>query len=83
MCLAIPGKIESISNGDEALFRSGIVSFGGIKKEINLSMVPEAEVNEYVIVHAGIALNRIDEAEALRVLAYYKDSGDLEKELEE
>lgn len=65
------------------LFRTGVVSFGGIKKEINLSMVPDAEINEYVIVHAGIALNKIDEKEALKVLSYYKDSGGLEDQLEE
>jgi hydrogenase expression/formation protein HypC len=67
MCLAIPGKILSAS-GDEPLTRLGKVSFGGVIKEVSLAYVPEAGVGDYVIVHAGFALSRIDEAEAQRTL---------------
>jgi hydrogenase expression/formation protein HypC len=66
MCLGIPGRIESID--DQApTARSGRVSFGGIAREINLSLVPEAAVGDWIIVHAGFALNRIDQEEAERV----------------
>jgi hydrogenase expression/formation protein HypC len=66
MCLAIPGKIVSVS-GDEPLTRLARVSFGGVVKEVSLAYLPEAGVDDYVIVHAGFALSQIDEAEALRV----------------
>ncbi len=66
MCLAIPGKILSIDSEDE-LMRAGRISFGGTEKLINLAMVPEARVGDYVIVHAGVALNLIDEDEARQI----------------
>jgi hydrogenase expression/formation protein HypC len=66
MCLAIPGKIVSTS-GDDPLTRVARVSFGGVVKEVSLAYVPEAKVDDYVIVHAGFALSQIDEEEAQRV----------------
>lgn len=71
MCLAIPGKIESIS-GDDPVSRMGRINFGGILKEASLAYVPEATVGNYVIVHAGFALSRVDEAEAQKVFEYLK-----------
>ena len=68
MCLAVPGKILSVSVGDEPLFRTARVSFGGIVKEVNLAYVPEAQVGDYVVVHVGFALNKLDEEEAQHVL---------------
>ena len=65
MCLAVPGRIVSTS-GDEPITRVAKVSFGGVIKEINLAYVPDAKVDDYVIVHAGFALSQIDEAEAVR-----------------
>jgi len=76
MCLAIPGKIESIS-GDEPLTRMGKVNFGGILKEASLAYVPEAKVGDYVIVHVGFALSRVDEDEAHRVFDYLKQMEEL------
>jgi hydrogenase expression/formation protein HypC len=76
MCLAIPGKIESIS-GDDALTRTGKVNFGGILKEACLAYVPEAKVGDYVIVHVGFALSRLDEAEAQKIFEYLKEMDDL------
>jgi len=67
MCLAIPGKILQITQTDPVL-RAGKVSFGGIVKEVSLVFTPEAQIGEYVIVHAGIALNTLEEAEALNTL---------------
>lgn len=69
MCLAIPGKIISIDNSDPVMI-TGRVSFGGVIKEINLAFVPLARVGDYVIVHAGFALNKIDEKEAKTVFDY-------------
>lgn len=66
MCLAVPGKILSIS-GDDALTRSGRIDFGGVVKETSLVYVPEARPGDYVLVHVGFAIAVIDEAEAARV----------------
>ncbi|MCA1994374.1 MAG: HypC/HybG/HupF family hydrogenase formation chaperone [Coleofasciculus sp. S288] len=68
MCLAVPGKIISIS-GDDSLMRSGKVSFGGVIKEVSLAYVPEAQVGDYVIVHVGFALSKVDEEAAKQTLA--------------
>ena len=67
MCLAVPGKIESIAGGDP-LTRMGRVNFGGISRETCLACVPEAAVGDYVIVHVGFALSRLDEREAKKIL---------------
>ena len=81
MCLAIPGKITSIS-GEDPLMRTGKVDFGGILKEVSLAYVPEAKVGDYVIVHVGFALSRVDEAEANQVFEYLREMQEL-SELEE
>jgi hydrogenase expression/formation protein HypC len=81
MCLAVPGKILSVS-GDEPLERMGRVSFGGIVKEVSLAYTPEAGVGDYVIVHVGFAISRLDEAEAHRVFDYLREIDEL-KEIEE
>jgi hydrogenase expression/formation protein HypC len=60
MCLAVPGKIMSMS-GDLPLNRVGKVNFGGIVKEVNLAYTPEANVGDYVIVHVGFAISMVDE----------------------
>ncbi len=76
MCLAIPGKIESIQ-GDDPLTRMGKVNFGGVLKEACLAYVPEAKVGDYVIVHVGFALSRVDEAEAQKVFEHLKQMEEL------
>ena len=81
MCLAIPGKIISIS-GEAPLERTGKIDFGGILKNASLAYVPEANVGDYVIVHVGFALSRVDEAEAQKIFEYLKEMEDL-SELEE
>lgn len=77
MCLGIPGRVEEILNS-EPLQRSGHVRFGGIRKEINLAYVPEARVGDYVIVHVGFAISRIQEKEARRVFRYLEEIGELD-----
>ncbi|HTL57258.1 MAG TPA: HypC/HybG/HupF family hydrogenase formation chaperone [Candidatus Limnocylindrales bacterium] len=81
MCLAIPGKIVSI-NGDDPLTRMGKVDFGGVLKEASLAYVPEANVGDYVIVHVGFAISRLDEQEATKVFEYLNEMEDL-SELQE
>ena len=69
MCLGIPGRILDVG-GDDELIRTGLVDFGGIRKEINLSFVPEAEPGDYVIVHVGFAISRLDRDAALSTIEY-------------
>jgi hydrogenase expression/formation protein HypC len=76
MCLAVPGRILELQ-GDDPLLRSGRVEFGGIVKTVNLSCVPEARVDDFVLVHVGMALCRIDEEEARQVFRYLEQMGDL------
>jgi hydrogenase expression/formation protein HypC len=71
MCLAIPGKVVSI-NGDDPLTRMGRISFSGIVKEASLAYVPEVKIGDYVIVHVGFALSKVDEEEAQKVFEYLK-----------
>jgi hydrogenase expression/formation protein HypC len=79
MCLAIPGKILSIDLALDETFRQGKVSFGGILKDVNLCMVPEAAIGDYVLVHVGVAISRIDEEEAARTFSYLKQMGEVEE----
>ncbi|MFZ0888824.1 MAG: HypC/HybG/HupF family hydrogenase formation chaperone [Candidatus Binataceae bacterium] len=74
MCLGIPGKVLSV---DERELRTARVDFGGIVKQICLAYAPDARVGDYVIVHAGFAISRIDEAEAARVFDYIRELGEL------
>jgi hydrogenase expression/formation protein HypC len=76
MCLAIPGKVVSIS-GEDLLMRSGKVDFGGVLREVSLAYVPEVKVGDYVIVHVGFALSRVDEAEAQQVFEYLREMEEL------
>jgi len=69
MCLAIPGKVISVDKSDPVMI-TGKASFGGVVKDINLAFVPDVEIGDYVIVHAGFALNILDESEAGTVFDY-------------
>lgn len=77
MCLSVPGQIVSVVGDD--ILRSGKVNFGGIVKQVNLSYVPEASVGDYVIVHVGFAISKVDEAEAQQVFRYLKSIGELDE----
>jgi len=74
MCLAIPGKVISIDEGSTP--RMGLVSFGGIQKQVCLEWLPETAVGHYVIVHVGFALSTVDEAEALETLKMFEQMGE-------
>lgn len=72
MCLGIPGEIRSIKEGP---LRTGQVVFGGVVKEVCLAYVPEANVGDFVIVHAGFAISRLDAERAQRVFSYLDELG--------
>ena len=76
MCLAVPGRITSVTD-DPPLMRRARVEFGGILKEISLAFVPDAAVGDYVLVHVGFAISKIDEEEAGRVFEYLREIGEL------
>jgi len=78
MCLAVPGKVLSVENTDPA-FRSGYVDFCGVRKTVNLAFTPEV-VGDYVLVHVGFALTRVDEEEAQRTFSYLSQIGALKDE---
>jgi hydrogenase expression/formation protein HypC len=80
MCLAIPGKVLQKEEREGMLF--GRVDFGGVTREVQLDFVPEAEVGDYVIVHVGFALSRLDAEEAARTLELLKEMGALAEDLE-
>ena len=81
MCLAVPGKILSTSGED--LFRVARVSFGGTVKEVSLAYVPEAEIEDYVLVHAGFAISKVDAETAEQTLEDLRRIGALQDELAE
>lgn len=79
MCLAIPGQIKEITTQLDEVFRTGKISFEGIIKEVNLSMVPEAKIGDYVMVHVGVAISVVDEEEAKKTYDILKQMGELEE----
>jgi len=79
MCLAIPGKVLDIS--EENGVRSGRVEFGGIVRSVCLDFVPEAQAGDYVVVHVGFAISRVDREEAERTFEALEAMGVLEAEL--
>lgn len=71
MCLAIPALLLRRIEAEEAL-----IDAGGVEKRVSLALVPEAAVGDYVIVHAGYAISRVDPEEALRTLALFAEMQD-------
>ena len=67
----------SVSGAEGDLTRTGRVSFGGVTKDVNLAYVPEAGPGDYVVVHVGFAISRVDEEEARRVFEYLKQIEEL------
>ena len=78
MCLAIPARIEELTNGGNA-----VVDLGGVRKEISLALVEDAGVGDYVIVHVGYALQKLDREEAERTLELFAEMGALDELREE
>ncbi|MDO8933029.1 MAG: HypC/HybG/HupF family hydrogenase formation chaperone [Rhodocyclaceae bacterium] len=70
MCLAIPARVAELLAGDAA-----IVDLGGVRKEVSLALVEDVAVGDYVIVHVGYALNKLDPEEAAKTLALFAEMG--------
>ena len=77
MCLSIPGKLIEITGQLDETFRTGKVSFDGIIKEVSLTLVPEATIGDYVLVHVGAAISTIDEEEAKKTFELLKQLDEL------
>lgn len=78
MCLGIPGKILSIY--EEQSTKMAKIDFGGVTREVCVEVIPEAKPGDWTIVHAGFALNLLDEDEALETLAILQEMADLAEE---
>lgn len=76
MCLGVPGKVLEITPNDTGM-TMGKVSFAGIIKDVCLAYIPEVKIDDYVIVHVGFAISRIDETEAQEVFRFLDQMGDL------
>ncbi len=81
MCLAIPGKVTEIDRSATPVM--GNVNFNGITRRVCLEWLPEVQVGEYVIVHVGFAISKLDEQEALETLSLLEQMGGLGPETEE
>ena len=79
MCLAVPGRVLDIEERDGT--RMATVDFGGVTKSVCLAYVPQVDVGDYTIVHAGFAITQLDEASALDTLKMMSQLGVLEEEL--
>ncbi len=73
MCLAIPARVVQIFEGERA-----VVDMGGVQKEVSLALLEDVSEGDYVIVHVGFALNRLDAEEAERTLALFAEMDDLD-----
>jgi len=79
VCLAVPGRVLEVAESDG--LRSGKVQFGGIVRNVRLDFVPEAGAGDYVMVHVGFAISRVDEEEARRTYEILQTMGALTEEL--
>ena len=78
MCLAVPGRVLSVEERDDTLMAE--VDFGGVRKDVCLEYIPDVQVGEYVIVHVGFAIQRLDEQSAMETLATFEKLGILQEE---
>ena len=78
MCLGVPGKVISIEDNPLGM-TMGKVSFGGITKEVCLAYVPDVQVGDYVVVHVGFAISKLDEKEAKEVFEFLRQMEELEE----
>ena len=81
MCLAVPGQLDRIFEDNGT--RMGKVNFGGVVKDVCLSLLPDIQVGDYAIVHVGFAISQIDEESAQETLRTFEELGLLEDELQE
>ena len=72
MCLAVPGKITSLDESNPEL-KMAKVNFNGVTKDVCVQWLPDVKIGDYVLVHVGFALNKIDELDAIDTLQMLKD----------
>lgn len=80
MCLAIPGKIIEIVDAENQIAK---VDVGGVRRNINTGMIDDAKVGDYVLIHVGFAMTKIDERQAAETLRVLKEIGDYQTEFEQ
>jgi hydrogenase expression/formation protein HypC len=80
MCLAVPGKVESIIESVSEL-RMAKVNFGGIRKDICIEWIPEVKIGDYILAHVGFALTKLDEEEATLTLQAFSEWDEAEKNI--
>src|SRR6476661_7619763 len=78
MCLAVPGRILRLFEADDTVMSD--VDFGGVVKQVCLQYIPDAKIGDYVIVHVGFALQKLDEQSALATLSNFERLGIMEEE---
>ena len=79
MCLAVPGKVVSIDESNPEL-KMAKVNFSGVSKEVCIQWLPDVNIGDYVLVHVGFALNKIDEKDAQDTLRILREMGDIDEE---
>ena len=79
MCLAVPGKVVSIDESNPEL-KMAKVNFAGVSKAVCIEWLPDVKIGDYVLVHVGFALNKIDEEDAEETLKILREMGDIEEE---
>jgi hydrogenase expression/formation protein HypC len=79
MCLAVPGKVLSIDESNPEL-KMARVDFSGVVKEVSVQWLPEVKPGDYVLTHVGMALNIVDEEDALETLRLLREMGELDAE---
>ena len=82
MCLAVPGKVVSIDESNPEL-RMAKVDFSGIMKEVSVQWLPEVKVGDYILSHTGMALNILDEEDAMETLKLLRELGEMDAENQE
>lgn len=80
MCLAIPGKIVEILDEENSLAK---VEVGGVRRQVNIGMLEGVQVGDYVLIHVGFAMSKVDEKEAQETLRLLKELGEFESELDQ
>lgn len=79
MCLAVPGKIVSIDESNPEL-KMAKVNFGGVSKDVCIQWLDDVNIGDYVLVHVGFALNKVDEKDAEETLRILREMGDIEED---
>jgi len=78
MCLGVPGKVIAIEP-DPLGMTMGKVNFAGIIKDVCLAYIPDVQIGDYVVVHVGFAISKVDEEEARQVFAYLREMDELDE----